>query len=146
MVWGEKGPIRRPGPPGEAGGSGPGGCGAPAPRCGSRGGRGGLAPQIHREGCCPPHPPASKKNKTIKKKKYTQPRKSRAFLFFPPPSLVPGTVQKPPSTPQINPNPQNLPKRPRPGCRAGSLPTHHLLFIGKSEWSHFVAYAARLYL
>lgn len=149
----QTGPGRRQGqvlvyPPGEAGGAGPGGRFTPrSPRAGPTRLR-AAAPRGSREKSAPhilkrkesSHPPRIKEKTT--KKTPTAEKTSGCF----PSHLSLTWGRSPQSTPRYTPKPQAAaPTTPR-GCRAGFLATHHLLFIGKSEWSHFVAYASRVYL
>lgn len=117
--------------------------GSPLSHHGGPGGRGGGAahPTFSKgRACSLPHPPRIKEEEEEEKERFKPNRgKDLVGVFFPPRLSLTGG-RSPPSTPRCPPKP--APTR----CRAGFLSTHHLLFIGKSEWSHFVAYASRLYL
>lgn len=123
------------------------GCRGPGVPTAEGGGGQEAHPTVSKEkASSPPHPPRIKEGKKIK----TQPRK-RLGVFSPPPLPVSYMGPKPPKPPWLlldapPQNPQPTRATAPACCRAGSLSTHHLLFIGKSEWSHFVAYASRLYL
>lgn len=145
--WRSAGPCPAVCPWGGAGAAGPGGSFAPrapqpvpAAARGSRGGGGAAPHNFKGESVFSSSPTPHQRIKKIK----TQPRKR-----FCVPSPVSHVGQKPPealSLPSGAPQ-SHTPPSPAPRLlQSRFLFTHHLLFIGKSEWSHFVAYASRLYL